>query len=156
MAFKHEGGCASVATFQTQTENESLQVLERKLDSAICLPVYRSHRDGVAASGSGPELALHRGERQPLFLGSVPDDKLPKDATAGRLLKVGGGPGGWRARNTYSQQFDRTTADMLCPPALDIVTGALPEHAAVQLFGAYTAVAWHASLICSCSCDPLH
>lgn len=67
-----------------------MQVLERKLDTPISMPVYRSLRDGVRAEGANAEFHLNRGERCPLYVGAPPDDKLPKDATGGRLLRVGG------------------------------------------------------------------
>ncbi len=64
------------------------QVLKRKLDGGgVTLPVYGSRRDAVlAAGGSGTaagEMLLRAGDVAPLWLGPLPDDKLPKDATAG-------------------------------------------------------------------------
>lgn len=51
------------------------------------------------------------GERAAIFVGPVPDDKLPKDATAGRLLigavalakptATSGGPEGGSPGNTF-------------------------------------------------------
>lgn len=64
-------------------------VLKRKLDG-VTLPVYGSRRDAVLAAGGGGatagEVLLRAGDVAPLWLGPLPDDKLPKDATAGRLL----------------------------------------------------------------------
>ena len=95
-----------------------LQV-DRLLDAPVAVPIYASHADallGTAAAGveggenggggggggnsGGPASAaappstvkdrtLHRGERVALFVGPLPDAKLPKDAAPGMLL-VGG------------------------------------------------------------------
>ena len=50
------------------------------------VPVYRTNSDAVrGAHALGKERALCPGERAAFFLGPLPEDKLPKDAT----------PGGW-------------------------------------------------------------
>lgn len=59
------------------------QVVKRKLDTPLVLPVYGSMREAVAAGNSAGEVMLRGGEAMALFLGSLPDDKLPKDATQG-------------------------------------------------------------------------
>lgn len=62
-------------------------IVERKLDSAVQVPVYETNSDSVRGSNSGNrERTLCKGERAAFFLGPVPEDKLPKDATPGRLL----------------------------------------------------------------------
>ncbi|GAX82749.1 hypothetical protein CEUSTIGMA_g10175.t1 [Chlamydomonas eustigma] len=62
-------------------------VVRRRLESAVQLPVYTSKRE--AMSGGAPmssEFLLRRGDSQALFLGPLPDDKVPKDASLGRTL----------------------------------------------------------------------
>ncbi|GAB4814120.1 hypothetical protein N2152v2_001166 [Parachlorella kessleri] len=62
-------------------------VAERKLDTAVTVPVYNTNSDSVTGSHAvSKERALCPGERCAYFLGPVPEDKLPKDATPGRLL----------------------------------------------------------------------
>jgi tripeptidyl-peptidase-2 len=89
-----------------------LQV-DRLLDAPVEVPVYGSHADAAAATAAaaaagdgkggdavgGPlasaakpgattlkERTLHAGERAALFVGPLPDAKLPKDAAAGSVL----------------------------------------------------------------------
>jgi len=62
-------------------------LIERKLENAIQVPVYTSN--GNAVLGKDPvskERPLCAGEAVAFFLGPVPDDKMPKDATSGRSL----------------------------------------------------------------------
>ncbi|MEW5318316.1 MAG: hypothetical protein WDW38_009545 [Sanguina aurantia] len=61
-------------------------VVKRRLDTPLALPVYGSMREAVAAGNAAGEVLLRGGEAMALFLGSLPDDKLPKDATQGRML----------------------------------------------------------------------
>eukprot|EP00887_Chlorella_sp_A99_P002396 scaffold10.g2396.t1 len=62
-------------------------VAERKLDPAVAVPVYESSSDSLKGSNAvGKERWLCAGERCALFVGPVPEDKLPKDATPGRML----------------------------------------------------------------------
>ena len=61
-------------------------VVERKLEAPLAVPVYASNSDALrGANAVGRERWLAAGERAAYFLGPVPEDKLPKDAT----------PGGW-------------------------------------------------------------
>ncbi|KAG2491863.1 hypothetical protein HYH03_009817 [Edaphochlamys debaryana] len=66
-------------------------VLKRNLDgSGVSVPVYGTRREAIMAAGGlgspAGEMLLRAGDEAPLWLGPVPEDKLPKDATAGRLL----------------------------------------------------------------------
>lgn len=62
-------------------------LVERKLDSAIQIPVYGSNADAVRAKDAvSKERPLCGGESLAMFLGPLPEDKLPKDATSGRSL----------------------------------------------------------------------
>ena len=62
-------------------------LVERKLDSAIQIPVYSSNADAVRAKDAVTrERPLCGGESLAMFLGPLPDDKLPKDASSGRSL----------------------------------------------------------------------
>jgi tripeptidyl-peptidase-2 len=59
-------------------------VLERRLDPPLPLPVYASAADALGGNGApAGEAFLNAGERAALFVGPLPDDKLPKDATPG-------------------------------------------------------------------------
>jgi len=63
------------------------QVIKRKLESAIVLPVYSCKRAAVTGTGNTVnEHLLRAGESAALFVGQAPDGKLPKDATAGNKL----------------------------------------------------------------------
>jgi tripeptidyl-peptidase-2 len=57
-----------------------LQVLSRKLDSPVSVPVYSSHAAALTAGSAAGECFLAAGDRAMLWLGPVPEDKLPKDA----------------------------------------------------------------------------
>jgi len=63
------------------------QVIKRKLESPITLPVYGDKRACVTSTGSTmKEQLLRAGDCMPLYIGQAPDEKLPKDATAGACL----------------------------------------------------------------------
>jgi hypothetical protein len=57
-----------------------LQVLSRKLDSPVSVPVYSSHAAALTGGSAAGECFLASGDRAMLWLGPVPEDKLPKDA----------------------------------------------------------------------------
>jgi tripeptidyl-peptidase-2 len=62
-------------------------LIERKLENAITVPVYSTNGDAVLAKNAvSKERPLCAGEAVAMFLGPVPDDKMPKDATSGRSL----------------------------------------------------------------------
>jgi tripeptidyl-peptidase-2 len=63
-------------------------VIARKLEPALTVPVYTCKRDAVVAGGTElkSEFQLRSGDGAALFVGPLPDDKLPKDATPGRTL----------------------------------------------------------------------
>lgn len=63
-----------------------LQVLSRKLDSPVAVPVYSSHAAALTGGSAAGECFLSAGDRAMLWLGPVPEDKLPKDAQGGRSL----------------------------------------------------------------------
>ncbi|KAG2453913.1 hypothetical protein HYH02_002116 [Chlamydomonas schloesseri] len=91
-------------------------VLKRVLDgSGVAVPVYASRRDAIlAAGGAGGapagDMLLRAGDVAPLWLGPLSEDRLPKDATPGRLLtgtltlgqlKRGGGAAPHKFRISY-------------------------------------------------------
>ncbi|WIA34935.1 hypothetical protein OEZ86_013218 [Tetradesmus obliquus] len=61
-------------------------VLSRKLDSPVAVPVYSSHAAALTGGSAAGECFLSAGDRAMLWLGPVPEDKLPKDAQ-GRVLE---------------------------------------------------------------------
>ena len=62
-------------------------LIERKLENAIQVPVYTTNGNAVLGKDAvSKERPLCAGEAVALFLGPVPDDKMPKDATSGRSL----------------------------------------------------------------------
>jgi len=62
-------------------------VLLRKLDSPLPVPVYATNDAAVTAGKSfGSPAALPEGGAAALFLGPLPDDKMPKDAAPGKSL----------------------------------------------------------------------
>jgi tripeptidyl-peptidase II len=62
-------------------------LIERKLENAIQVPVYNTNGDSVLGKDAvTKERPLCAGEAVALFLGPVPDDKMPKDASSGRSL----------------------------------------------------------------------
>ncbi|KAG7670442.1 hypothetical protein Ndes2437A_g04966 [Nannochloris sp. 'desiccata'] len=62
-------------------------LIERKLETAIQVPVYTTNGNAVLGKDAvSKERPLCAGEAVALFLGPVPDDKMPKDATSGRSL----------------------------------------------------------------------
>jgi tripeptidyl-peptidase-2 len=65
-------------------------VLSRKLDSAVSVPVYGSHAAALTGGAAAGECFLSAGDRAMMWLGPVPEDKLPKDAQGKWLL--GGAP----------------------------------------------------------------
>lgn len=62
-------------------------VMERELDPAVAVPVYASQSAAVTGGQAAGEVFLGANERLALWLGAPPDDKLPKDAKEGRVLK---------------------------------------------------------------------
>lgn len=50
------------------------------------VPVYTSMQAAVTGGSPAGELILNQGDRAALFLGPVPDDKLPADAP-GKVLQ---------------------------------------------------------------------
>ncbi|KAF5831376.1 Tripeptidyl peptidase II-domain-containing protein, partial [Dunaliella salina] len=99
-------------------------VIERKLESPITLPMYGDKRAAVTSTGSTVnEQLLRAGDSMPLYLGAAPDAKLPKDASAGRLLvgKLslgqlcrGSGASPATARITYTAQVGAADDDDGC------------------------------------------
>ncbi|KAG2434097.1 hypothetical protein HXX76_007824 [Chlamydomonas incerta] len=102
-------------------------VLKRVLDgSGVSVPVYGNRRDAILAAGGGGgspagDMLLRAGDVAPLWLGPLPEDRLPKDATPGRLLtgtltlgqlKRGGGAAPHKFRISY-----------LVPPAASASSG---------------------------------
>jgi tripeptidyl-peptidase-2 len=61
-------------------------VLERQLDSPLPVPVYASNADAMTGGKTVEVSALLPGAVAAVFLGPLPDDKLPKDAVAGKSL----------------------------------------------------------------------
>jgi tripeptidyl-peptidase-2 len=62
-------------------------LIERKLENAITVPVYTTNGDAVLGKNAvTKERPLCAGEAVAFFLGPVPEDKMPKDATSGRSL----------------------------------------------------------------------
>ncbi|CAL8469996.1 g9538 [Coccomyxa elongata] len=62
-------------------------VVERKLGDSVTVPIYGSQVASLkAVNETFKEQTLHKGQRAALFLGPVPEDKLPKDASPGRIL----------------------------------------------------------------------
>lgn len=62
-------------------------VVDRALENSIAVPVYPTNTDVVRGTNAiTSERFLCPGERTALFVGHVGEDKLPKDATQGRLL----------------------------------------------------------------------
>jgi hypothetical protein len=61
-----------------------IQVVSRKLDPGIPVPIFSYKRDAVTnTSPISSEVGLRAGECLPIFLGPLPDEKLPKDAMPG-------------------------------------------------------------------------
>lgn len=56
-----------------------MQVLSRKLESPVSVPVYSSEATAVTGGTAAGENFLSGGDRAVLWLGPVPEDKLPKD-----------------------------------------------------------------------------
>lgn len=52
----------------------------------VTVPVYTSMQAAVTGGSTAGELTLNQGDRAALFLGPVPDDKLPADAP-GKVLQ---------------------------------------------------------------------
>ncbi|CAG9460207.1 unnamed protein product [Pedinophyceae sp. YPF-701] len=83
-------------TLTLQLRDESVDVLsawedttvvfERALAAPIEVPCYASMANAVNAKPAFKGRTLARGERARVFLGPVPADKLPKDATPGSVL----------------------------------------------------------------------
>jgi len=62
-------------------------IVERKLKDPISVPVYPTNSDAVKETNAVKDFVLRKGERRAVFLGPLTTtDKLPKDATAGRIL----------------------------------------------------------------------
>jgi len=59
----------------------------KKKIEGIVVPVHGSNSDSVNGKKLGKEIMLAAGERVAIFVGPAPIDKLPKDATAGRVLE---------------------------------------------------------------------
>ena len=62
-------------------------VLDRKLESAVELDVYDRLNEIALSGKKATAKSLVAGESRPLFLAAAPDDKLPKEAEAGYLLR---------------------------------------------------------------------
>lgn len=61
--------------------------------SGVSLPVFASRRDAILAAGGGGgspagDMLLRAGDVAPLWLGPLPEDRLPKDATPGERACV--------------------------------------------------------------------
>eukprot|EP00798_Chlamydomonas_sp_ICE-L_P009787 gene9786-7671_t len=61
-------------------------VMQRQLETAVTVPVYRNKKDALTGGSTLSEMMLRGGDRANMILGPIPDDKLPKDATGGRIL----------------------------------------------------------------------
>lgn len=59
-------------------------VVRRKLEEAVAVPVYGTYKDTVTGGDTVGEMFLNFGDRGVVWLGPVPEDKLPKDAAAGK------------------------------------------------------------------------
>ncbi|KAF6251901.1 subtilase family-domain-containing protein [Scenedesmus sp. NREL 46B-D3] len=96
-------------------------VLSRKLDSPVSVPVYSSHTAALTAGSPAGECFLSAGDRAMLWLGPVPEDKLPKDAQ-GRVLEGTLSLGQLR-RGSGAAPSVTPFAYLPAPPAVDKAAG---------------------------------
>ncbi|RMZ56485.1 hypothetical protein APUTEX25_001332, partial [Auxenochlorella protothecoides] len=105
-------------------------VAERKLDPSICVPVYTSQAACVTGGAAAKELSLVHGSSVALFLGNPAEDKLPKDATAGRILS-GSVSLGTLASSPGKESPDTLALSFVVPPPksdVDKGKGNAPEN----------------------------
>jgi tripeptidyl-peptidase-2 len=60
--------------------------IDKKIDAPINVPIHGSYSDAIQGKSEVSKLTLAAGEKLPLFVGKVADDKMPKDASPGRIL----------------------------------------------------------------------
>eukprot|EP00955_Chlamydomonas_euryale_P016116 172179-Chlamydomonas_euryale.AAC.1 len=91
-------------------------VVCRKLEPPIAIPVFACKRDAVTgASPVTSDFDLPAGGRAAMFLGPLPDEKLPKDATPGRTL-VGGFTTGTQRRGGAGPAPGKLPLTYIVPP----------------------------------------
>ena len=61
-------------------------VLSRTLDTAVTVPVYASNDAALKSGRTMDTTPLLHGSAAAMFLGPIPDEKLPKDAAPGKTL----------------------------------------------------------------------
>lgn len=107
-------------------------LVEVKIDNAITVPVYATRAAAVLGTGStlSKDLLLAHGESKALFLAAPPDDKLPKDATAGRILTGKISLGAVRGVASEDTDVSCVALDFIVPPArISKADGPADQHA---------------------------
>ncbi|KAK9867034.1 hypothetical protein WJX84_006426, partial [Apatococcus fuscideae] len=61
-------------------------IVERELGEKVTVPIYTRNSDSIKAASTVKDKTMFPGERTAIFLGPVPEDKLPKDAQPGTLM----------------------------------------------------------------------
>ncbi|KAK2077755.1 hypothetical protein QBZ16_004603 [Prototheca wickerhamii] len=94
-------------------------LVEMKIDNTIAVPVYMTRAAAVLGTGStlSKDVLLAHGESKALFLAAPPDDKLPKDATAGRILTGKISLGAVRGVAAEDTDVSCVALDFIVPPA---------------------------------------
>lgn len=80
VCLKHED-----PTFLETFKDIVLQI-DKKLDIPINVPIHGAYSDAIKGKSEVSKVTLAAGENLPLFIGKVADDKMPKDASPGRIL----------------------------------------------------------------------
>lgn len=91
-------------------------VVERKLDTPLSVPVYASLAEAVSGGEQVKEFTLCTDASAALYLGPPAEDKLPKDATPGRIL-TGTVSLGTLKSNPGKEAPDAVPLQFVVPPA---------------------------------------
>jgi len=80
VCLKHED-----PTFLETFKDIVLQI-DRKIETPINVPIHGTYSDAIKGRSELSKVTLAAGENLPLFVGKIADDKMPKDASPGRIL----------------------------------------------------------------------